>query len=170
MSTCALEPQKPETKTRPLVRREQANRAAAVLKDCPDVKEVWLFGSLARGDVGKDIDLILVTNELTAQFFISDAREEMQAIENAAKQFPGLAKRFREGIYGHAHVRFMATMNAIEGYEQYLFDAGLAAGDADFDFFVFPPNWHERLDELQKALPHSDPLFMQNIARDAIKL
>lgn len=38
------------------------------------------------------------------------------------------------------------------------------------DIFLFPPDWRERLDELQEALPHTDPDFMRNIARDAIPL
>ena len=39
-----------------------------------------------------------------------------------------------------------------------------------FDLFLFTDDWRERLDYYQEALPHEDPNFMRNIARDAIKL
>lgn len=35
------------------------------------------------------------------------------------------------------------------------------------DIFLFPKNWKDRLDELQHALPHSDPEFMKKLALDA---
>ena len=46
----------------------------------------------------------------------------------------------------------------------------LILGFAELDLFLFTLDWKNDLGDLQSALPHEDPLFMNNIARDAIRI
>ncbi len=75
------------------------------------------------------------------------------------------------GAYHNKRLRLMAAEAALpcEFWPLYL-EAKARAYPAELDIFVFPLEWREYLDVLQKALPHEDPNFMKNIAKDAVKI
>ena len=153
-----------------MVTRDRAVRVAEVLLQCYDVHEVLLFGSLARANIGRDIDLILIADEFRSNIFMSKALEEMSITESIVRLIPERADMIRNGAYGHKRARQDAAVEAIDGLEDVLYSALGVAYPASLDIFVFPPEWRDRLEVLQFFLPHSDPHFMQNIARDAISI
>lgn len=153
-----------------MVGRDRADRVAEVLLQNHDVHEVLLFGSLARNGRGRDIDLIVITDEWRSDQFMRTALTEMQEIEEHAARLPIIADRIRNGAYGHKQARQAAAIEAIEGFEWELDVARSIAYPASIDIFVFPTDWRNRLEVLQLILPHHDPHFMQNIARDAMSL
>jgi hypothetical protein len=67
---------------------------------------------------------------------------------------------------GTALVRRQRAFKALKIDESGLED-GTGVKPDKLDIFLLPPNWRERLSELQELGSHSDPNFMQNIARDA---
>lgn len=140
---------------RSLIGLVQAQQAAKILCGHPDINAVVVFGSVARDNEGGDLDLILLCDEEIAQEFFSLVLLYQD--------------RERYAYHDMKDIRRQAAVALLSGNE---LDSILRRMDnfvhpCDLDIFIFPPNWRERLDELQDALPHSDPYFMRNIARDA---
>lgn len=153
---------------------------AIMLQVCTDIAEgllspaydslidsVEIFGSVARGEAkpGSDIDLIVVPHyshiaatwatlvghqcDGVSYASATPRNEVFRRIFDVDLDTPPFAYRWEaaRGMLG-------------------LPDASLAAR---VDVFVFPPDWRNKLDELQLILSHTDPEFMQNIARDALR-
>jgi predicted nucleotidyltransferase len=118
------------------------------------VQSIELFGSLARGEGGmdSDFDLIIAVDGFTSARWFYDVRDELM----------------QDPFYGEgtALVRRQRAFKALKIDESGLED-GTGVKPDKLDIFLLPPNWRERLSELQELGSHSDPNFMQNIARDA---
>lgn len=129
-----------------------ADRAAADLNWLlpGGFQDILLFGSVARGEQSSasDIDLIITVNDHVYDRW-QEALREMDpscfATSVAAKQARleaasiALCQPF---VYNSYHM-------------------------SPIDLFLLPVNWKSRLDELQTSCGFDDPLFMQNVAKDA---
>ena len=154
----------------PPTRRDNARAIADILRRHKHVREVLLFGSLARGEWGNDIDLIVVTDHGRGSDWINLTES---CVKDFAQEEEGRKGRTfrRNGLYHHRRLRMQAAIDALGIDFGNLLRHTLSLASPDrLDIFVFPPNWREYLRVLQEALPHSDPMFMQNIARDAVRI
>ena len=135
-----------------------ANQFATI----PGIARVELYGSISRDGVGNDIDILLVVDdEKTYINFVSEVLHQVNAHETS-KEHSGAQYRARavEHIFGKNMGIIRERMHVIPddtGSNPYLY----------LDMFVVPWDWRSRLDELQGHLPHDDPKFMKNVARDA---
>ena len=73
-------------------------------------------------------------------------------------------------IYNRPSIRRDAAGVLGSNFHELLVKVDQLINPAKLDIFVFPPNWRDKLDQLQEDLPNKDPNFMQNIARDAVKI
>jgi predicted nucleotidyltransferase len=150
----------------PTINLQGAKKVAEIFCQLDKVQAVEVFGSVARSQEGNDLDLILVCDEETSQLF-------MERVEFEAK----LAKLPRIGRYhGYALTRsniaeeiLNPDIGSIDS-DDHLFEEALAACEVGVDIFIFPPNWRNRLDELQGRMEHDDPKFMAKIAKDARRI
>lgn len=105
---------------------------------------ILIYGSVARHGCGNDLDMIIVGTE-----------EEWQKFKKGVLQKPS------------------SRLGALTRYDVVYEILGDAFGVLEYegimmvDAYIFPPDWTERLEELQAVFPHEDPLFMQNVAADA---
>lgn len=132
----------------------EARRVSAILKQHPLVDQVLLFGSVAREGKGNDVDLIVLTNQERARRFISLMNGRL---------FPT--------CYGIGRTCTRKALDTMDmNFFMLFFQAEEIIGPDRIDLFVFEANWRERLAYLQHALPHDGPMFMQNVARDALRI
>jgi hypothetical protein len=119
------------------------------------VQRVELFGSLARGKgtMGSDFDVIVCVDGFTSVQWLLDVR-------NAA----GVGD-----MYGpsKASIRQRCALSAI-GISPVQIEGATGISPWKQDYFLFPSDWRNRLETLQHLGDHTDPEFMQNIARDAL--
>jgi hypothetical protein len=149
--------------SRQVATRSLADRVGEILACESGVCEVLLFGSVARLGSGKDIDLIIVAHEALAERFLRSIKI----------LYPNYRRHERLAIYPMKTIRRNAADFAFwNGRDSptLLQEAVSAAHPVELDIFVFPPNWRDQLDRLQTDFPNRDPEFMENIARDAIKI
>lgn len=121
----------------------RAEEAAKVLMR-HGVHEVFLVGRTARENEGTDTDVVAVVSEDMAEDFLS--------------------------VYEHGDSYWLPeeryyTATGILGID----DEEFSDQGESLDVFLFPPDWLDRLEELQERAPHDDPDFMANIASDARK-
>ena len=105
---------------------------------------VIVYGSVARHGCGNDLDLIIVATETMWQKF------KQKVLENSL----GYCGAFTR--HDVAYEMLGKPFEELEGN-----------GLGMVDVYIFPPDWTNRLDELQASFPHEDPNFMRNIATDA---
>ena len=155
---------------RVFVNRDMAQAVADQFRLANGVHSVALFGSMTRDGRGRDMDIIIVADDdMRAWEFASLVTEMMECFDECGESST-LAGR-RDGAYHHKRLRREAAMDVFgPDFGMRLHRAELITGRANLDVFVFPQNWRNLLHELQEALPHSDPMFMENIARDAVKI
>ncbi len=122
------------------------------------VQEVLLFGSVARDYVGADLDLVLVVPEVWFQEYV-----ELAGI------WCGYGPR---KIVLYRERRFEAATHALCLYGNYQVSghSEMEWNSHYIDLHVFPTDWRDRLGELQLRLGHHDPKFMENVAREAIRI
>ncbi len=142
----------------------RALKVAQIFRHCEQITAVEVFGSVARDGKGDDLDLILIVDEQIAQkFFTAVATEERYRAELRAD---GFMKRY----FGSAKSRLEIAENVLseedQAFENVFLDSWIEI-ELRLDLFLFPQNWRERLVELQTAMPHADPQFMEKIAVDA---
>ena len=149
-----------------LATRELADRVADILRGHPRIQKLFLFGSVARDGFGEDLDLIIIASDETASRF-------REIIDIRCGDLPKSVRGLGADLYIMKRLRFDAADLALQWDIPDVIEMYEAATEADpvrLDVFVFPPDWKDRLEELQTAVPHKDPKFMENIARDAIEL
>lgn len=154
-----------ETLAPSLATRELAEQVAEILYGEPKIKEVYLFGSVAREGSGHDLDLILIADEETAETFQMALLSFMSPMLFVA----AFQSTYGKGIFSRARLN-IADLVLWDGggFPTAIVEAVSRALPAQLDLFIFPPNWRERLPQLQNAFPNKDPRFMENIARDAV--
>jgi len=144
------------------VTRKMADEAAAILKGHRWIFGVELFGSVARDGSGKDLDLIIISDDSRGMDFIEMMQYHLMT---------GNVTLMGYGIYADGHLRETVAMRVLrEDFDDRLAKARSQISGANIDLFIFPHNWRNHLRSLQNALPHSDPEFMENIARDAVSI
>jgi predicted nucleotidyltransferase len=153
-----------------MVTREMAVAAAAILKRHRWVYGVELFGSVARDGSGKDLDLIIISDDSRGSDFIELMEEYLKARPDD-DEIALMGYDMENGVYADWRLRKMVAMRVLgEGFVHNLIEAGSRISGATIDLFVFPRTWRDHLRVLQDALPHEDPNFMENIARDAVSI
>jgi predicted nucleotidyltransferase len=158
----------------PLATRKMAEAVGRTLASHPLVHEVLLFGSVARTGIGNDLDLLLITDAEHASLFVEKVEEGLSLM----KQIHGSSRvQPAEQVYVLKLLRLLAACDTFDSLEEHddlfsqkLQSAKFEAPDVLFDIFVYQDDWRDRLAELQELLPHGDAQFMNNIARDAIKI
>ncbi|MGB2787218.1 MAG: nucleotidyltransferase domain-containing protein [Candidatus Saccharimonadaceae bacterium] len=124
------------------------------------VQWVEVFGSIARGSGGEssDLDVILVVDDETASKWA----------ENVIKRLGYFGRAFSNSdFYDSAkHARLDVAAEILGTVPEAIY---LLWYMRNIDIFLFPPDWRDHLDELQRIGRHSDPMFMQNVARDALR-
>ena len=129
------------------------------------IDKVEIFGSVARDGRGCDLDVILITNEEVAL-------EYANVLQQAIATF--LADDFlsARGIFPREHRSAYACAPRVVAGEQVLgtdFTVLMrqADGIVSMNMFVLWPGWQENLTQVQQLCPQDDPLFWDNVARDA---
>jgi len=135
---------------------EGAKQAAEILIMHERVKKVLLFGSVAQIGEGRDLDIILVTDEDVFDEFKNEVLEGIC--------FRGLDS------YHFRSLRLNAAKQALGFDSSMLFYRASRFGK--LDVFIFPENWTQtkQLEYLQTVFPHRDPYFMQNLVREAVRI
>jgi|SRR3989344_8246065 len=158
----------------------KAHNIAHIFRRHPHVQEVLLFGSVARCGLGNDLDLILITDETRANDFVQCLNRLIEEFENRMRRVAEHSAQrdpFAE-VYHHKRLRLEAIEETLEAYTDdspnnflsLYHSAQALVGHNALDLFLFPPDWRTKLEDMQKALPNRDPMFMQNVARDAIRI
>lgn len=137
----------------------QALEVGRIFLSHPRVNSVSVVGSVARNKRGNDLDMVVVTTGICYASFVCEMRTWTQW-ETGDSDY-----------YGHFKLaRRAAALSALQ------FDAGfhgwldLATRGFLLDVHLMPPGWTEHTEEVQCHLPHLDPNFVSNIARDAVEL
>lgn len=137
----------------------QALEVGRVFLSHPRVSGVSVVGSVARDKRGNDLDMVVVTTGICYASFVCEMSAWTQW-ETGETDY-----------YGHfKQARRSAALNALQ------FDAGfcgwldLATRGFLLDVHLMPSGWKEHVNEVQRHLPHLDPNFVGNIARDAVEL
>lgn len=152
------------------VTRTMAEEAAAILKCHPWVLGVELFGSVAREGSGNDLDLIIIADDDRGSDFISLMGHYLLMRPSDATA-DSMQYDMKNGVYADWRLRQMVTREVLgRDFGSLLTKAQAKISWATTDLFVFPRNWRDYLGALQSALPHGDPDFMQNIAKDAVAI
>lgn len=142
-----------------------ARKLAAILRQVDShtvwgcvIQEVLLFGSVARNYVGADLDLVLVVPEDWFQEYV-----------DLAGEWSGYGG---QKVVHHRERRFQAATDALLLYGNYQVSGPteLEWNSHYIDLHVFPTDWRSRLAGLQVLLCHHDSKFMENVAREAIRL
>lgn len=140
-------------------------------KTVPIFQNVYLFGSVARNGTGNDIDLIATVDE--------DLFAEWVEAIWAVIDFWSSHKRDRSTYFNRGLRNYMTTeltglpdLCDSVGFRNVLGMKGypIKSRFVPVDTFLFPHNWLDRLEELQKLFPHDDPDFMMKISKDAVLL
>jgi predicted nucleotidyltransferase len=142
------------------------------LKKVDDIEDIYLFGSVARNGSGHDIDIIVTVSDTLFQKWTTSVKRKIVMITDGDPEI--------EDMYFNAAIRFDAAaellgLDFIDFCFEFFDANGLRGYPVDYicvdiDLFLFPHDWKERLEELQTHLPHSDPKFMEKIAKDATLL
>jgi predicted nucleotidyltransferase len=136
----------------PRADREKAMEVAKLLYGHGRVRDVLLFGSIAKVGIGRDIDLIVIAEKERAKQFITIVDIVLP-----------------EKSYTHKRVRQEIAAEVLEGHFDTLLERAKQVAGVDIDIFVFPPDWREHLEAIRAAL-HAEPKFMQAIVWDAVSL
>ncbi|NCU41686.1 MAG: hypothetical protein EOM19_03090 [Candidatus Moranbacteria bacterium] len=138
---------------------EDAQFFAMRISKHPAVLEVYCFGSVVReGRSSNDMNLIVVVQEEVWKEFL-------RLLRNTAFRRPYI----EEVRYGLTRTRISIAQEALflKRERELNLPQGLSGR---VDILFFPPNWQNRLNELQNILPHDDQDFMKNIAREAKRI
>lgn len=137
-----------------VIRMEGAKWVAErLLRWCPSIRAVELFGSVSRNAVGNDLDLVIITDEHRFRQFLSMVHGAGQATSYEYH----VSRAERRSIARYVLGELDEVMPAI----------GCKIPESLLDLYVFPPDWKCRISEIQRDLPADDPSFVRNIAMDA---
>ena len=147
--------------------KDQAVRVAQIFMHHPYIHGVELFGSVARDGLGHDLDLILITDKGRGSDFICLASDRFGRRDSLETEDLTLQ---RMECYNTPDERAKIAKRVLGGNFGELLAEAKRYTAAKLDIFVFPPDWRDHLRVLQEDLPHRDPNFMENIARDAVRI
>ena len=133
--------------------------ASRILSKIPEIDGVEVFGGVARDAVGSDLDMILIVPENISRRFLAETSKKLNTkyLKLIPKGFVNARLAIAKKILGDEFSKLIEEMEK-------------SKPGVEFDCFLFPSNWRDRLSELQNAIPHRDPQFMSNIAKSAIKI
>ena len=143
--------------SRRLIGWAEAVQAAKIFCEHPEINAVLAFGSVARDSEGEDLDIILICDGEIVEDFLYYTQSTLDEFDEEDPYASAKDLRRDIALTSLADEKLDDILNRIERFVSIY----------DMDIFIFPSDWRQRLDELQYALPHSDPNFMHNVARDA---
>lgn len=121
---------------------------------------------------GHDLDIILIAKDSCVREFFKLVRMTIQIWALELGEDVNNSGFLRNTFdYHNTSMRLWAATDAL--FYDKKFDPIREVEEitgCTLDIFVFPADWREHLGYLQNALPHSDPEFMENIARDARRI
>ena len=166
--------------------QERLSQISNLLGRQSGVHNVHLFGSVALNGTGNDFDIIATVSETVFRSWKLGLLDSLYNVGFDADGFDllgdALAGPRNPDVYFNATLRLQEAVKALSVSEKdYATLEGLqffenTTGSKGFpkknqymkvDIFLFPDNWDMRINELQLALPHTDPFFMQNVLTDA---
>lgn len=147
----------------PTINIQGAKKVAEIFRRLDKVQAVEVFGSVARGQEGNDLDLILVCDEETSKLFT-----ELVETEAKISRLPHTGRYHGYALTRSNIAELVLAPDICDENNQ--FEAALAESEVGIDIFIFPPDWRNRLDELQGRMEHDDPKFMAKIAKDARRI
>lgn len=167
-----------DASTKPiLVNRKQAEQVAKIFMRHSHIHGVELFGRTAREGQGNDLDLVLLVSLEDADTFTGMVRSKLMEIstfgdpERYILEGPELQKAC---TYNSPNLRMemarVVLSDRAEGFRVLQTEAEGLVFPAALDIFLFPGGWRYYIRSLQEDLPHKDPHFMENIARDAVRI
>lgn len=144
----------------PTVTWEKATMVLNALVNIAGIREVLVFGSVAREENGNDLDIVLVVDIYTYINFL----KEMWASQPLESE--------NDYYFGYRQQRVDAVMAATEmtPAEYGWLNLAIQQLGAPVDLHVMPEGWQQNIDAVQTHLPHADPQFVRNIAGDAKQL
>ncbi|MDX2776331.1 hypothetical protein PV379_03100 [Streptomyces caniscabiei] len=138
---------------------EKAKMVLLPLVNMAGIKEVQVFGSVARDGEGNDLDVILIVDTFVYSTFLA---EMWRMYYNDASYGSDYYVDYRKQRYLAA----MAALSPKPAERGWLELAAQQLG-APVDFHLMPVDWPQHVDKIQLHLPHHDPMFASNAARDA---
>lgn len=144
------------------VTREKAKMVLLPLVNMTGVKEVQVFGSIARNGKGHDLDIVLIVDTLPYATFLTEMWQRCGVDGTLADDY----------YVDYQEERFQAAMAALspKPAERGWLELAVQQLGAPIDLHLMPMNWQQHVDEVQQHLPHHDPEFVRNIARDVCRV
>lgn len=142
-----------------MVTQENALATAQVFLNSPRVRGVEVIGSVAREKQGKDLDLVVVVDATAYATYVLALRE-------ACGPYDGSNDLYGDFQDDRLHIT-LKTLKFSPVLTGWLL---LATTGFSLDVHLMPQGWRRRVDEIQKHLPHHDPKFVSNIAKDAVSI
>ncbi|TSC91755.1 MAG: hypothetical protein CEN90_219 [Parcubacteria group bacterium Licking1014_17] len=123
-----------------MVSRTAAISLAKILITHMHVCEIWLFGSLVRDDWGKDVDLIIITDDERASEFVTLVKERTEC-SNREGDVWNRRSLVLGGMYFNKYIRIETAWDILgENFNDLCIEAQIITGVNDLDVFVFPPD------------------------------
>lgn len=139
------------------VTQENALATAQVFLNSPRVRGVEVIGSVAREKQGNDLDLVVVVDAAAYATYVLALSEAYDPF-GSGDNFYGDYKSDRLEIA----LKTLKFGRALSGWLR------LATTGFSLDVHLMPEGWRRNATEIQKHLPHHDPKFVSNIAKDAV--
>lgn len=128
----------------------------------PLVEKIEVFGSLSRGSLGYDFDLILIVPEEISNLFFKHTLRRIKLHFYLKKFFPLIYFLNLGPSYSRLKIsKKILGRNFVKNAEKSF------GAKNKIDLFLLPQGWQNQPEEFQKKLPHIDPKFMWNIAKDS---
>lgn len=129
--------------------RQALHKVAAIFKECPDVVDVEVYGSLARVEQGNDLDLILIVNDIDKENLFYKRMIEELSKNREERDFIAVADE------------------VLDNGGSFLRRANTAVGGR-MNILVHERTWKSRISSIMPYTFHHDPDFLNSISVDAI--
>ncbi|HYG83278.1 MAG TPA: hypothetical protein VD907_00170 [Verrucomicrobiae bacterium] len=139
--------------------RTTALRTATVFLNAPGVLGVDVIGSVARGQKGNDLDLVVVVTPVTYATYVLRLRENVPS------------DAYDNNLYFDLKATRLLIALQVLGFGTVHYGWLLAATKGVMpDVHLMPEKWQTQAEAIQQHLPHHDSEFVKNIAGDAVTL
>lgn len=129
--------------------RQALYKVAAIFKECPDVVDVEVYGSLARVEQGNDLDLIIIVDDIEKENLFYK------------KMIAELSKPSEER-------NFLALADEVLSDGGSLLRRANATVQSRMNILVHEKTWKSRVSTIMPYTFHRDPDFLDSISVDAI--
>ncbi len=146
-------------------------KAAQAIPNCR-LKKILLYGSIARGNPGHDIDLILEVDRETFQAYAGECMVVLDGIHPVSDD---LLERFHSAAWDYFSPKLKRSEVAAETVGINLDELDLGGPKEALDVICLPEGWDDRTSaahlELQFSLRRSrDPGFIEKAIRSKVQV